>query len=111
MTDQGLTYKLCMLLSLNRVSGLQYLDIRYMTRGDNKVKFYFAKLYKSWREGKPLPSLVSLKIPNYRSLKLSIRILIGQKTEGLETPSCCLVFKNHIRKLLVALSQVELKRF
>ena len=57
LTDQELTYKLCMLLSLttaSRVSGLQLLDIRYMTKGDNKVTFCFARLHKSWRKGKPL---------------------------------------------------------
>ena len=52
-----------MLLSLtiaSRVSGLQHLDIRYMTKGDNKLTFYFAKLYKSWRKGKPPPSFTAI---------------------------------------------------
>ena len=59
LTDQEFTYKLCMLFSLttaSRVSGLQYVDIMYITTGDNKVTFYFAKLQKSWRKGKPPPS-------------------------------------------------------
>ena len=60
-----------MLLSLttaSRVSGLQHLDIRQMTKSDSKVTFYFAKLHKSWRKGKPpyhLQLLVFLKTPNY----------------------------------------------
>ena len=60
LTDQELTYTLCMLLSLTTascVSGLEHLDIRYMRKGDNKVTLYFAKLHKSWRRGKPPPSL------------------------------------------------------
>ena len=60
LTDQELTNKVCILLSLttaSRVSGLQHLDIRYMTKGNNKVTFYFAKVSKSWGKGKPPPSL------------------------------------------------------
>ena len=66
LIDQELTYKLCMLLSLttaSRISSLQHLDIRYMTKGDNKVTFYFAKLHKSWCKGKPLPSLTIIGFP------------------------------------------------
>ena len=60
LTDQELTNKVSILLSLttaSRVSGLQHLDIRYMTKGNNKVTFYFAKVSKSWGKGKPPPSL------------------------------------------------------
>ena len=63
LTDQELTYKLCLLLSLttaSRVSGLQHPDMRYMAKGNNRVTFYFAKLHKSWRKGKPPPSLTSI---------------------------------------------------
>ena len=66
LTDQELTYKLCMLLSLttaSRVSGWQHFDIRYMTKGDKKVTFYFAKLHKSWHKGKPPPSLTITGFP------------------------------------------------
>ena len=55
-----------MLLSLttaSRVSGLQHLDIRYMTKGDNKVTFYFAKLHKCWRKDKLPPSLTIIGFP------------------------------------------------
>ena len=71
VTDQELAYKLCILLSLTtayRVSSLQYLDIRYIKKGDNTITFYLAKLPKIWRKGKPPPSLTIigfLKIPNY----------------------------------------------
>ena len=60
LTDQELTNKVCILLSLttaSRVSGLQHLDIRYMTMGTNKVTFYFTKVSKSWGKGKPPLSL------------------------------------------------------
>ena len=60
LTDQELTNKVCILLSLttaSRVSGLQHLDIRYMTMGNNKVTFYFTKVSKSWDKGKPPLSL------------------------------------------------------
>ena len=61
-----MTCKLCMLPSLttaSRVSGLQQLDIRYMTKRDNKVTFYFTKLHDSWRKGKPPPSLTIIGLP------------------------------------------------
>ena len=66
LTDQELTYKLCKLLSLptaSRVSGLQHLDKRFMTKADNKVTFYFAKLHKSCRKDKPPPSLTIIGFP------------------------------------------------
>ena len=34
-----------------------------MTKGDNKVTFYFAKLYQSWHKSKPLPSLTIIGLP------------------------------------------------
>ena len=34
-----------------------------MGGGGNKVKFYFAKLHKNWRKGKPLPSLTITGFP------------------------------------------------
>ena len=66
MTDQEWTYKPCMLLSLataSRVSGLQHLDIRYMTKRHNKVTFYFAKLRKNWLKDKRPPSLTIIGFP------------------------------------------------
>ena len=90
-----MTYNLRILLSLtttSRVLRLQDLDIRYMTKGNNKVAFYFAKLHKSWRKGKPLPSLTITGFPEDSQLRvnetLDIRILIEQKTEGLGNPNC-----------------------
>ena len=90
-----MTYNLRILLSLtttSRVLRLRHLDIRYMTKGNDKVAFYFAKLHMSWRKGKPLPSLTIIGFPEDSQLcvneTLDIRILIEQKTEGLENPSC-----------------------
>ena len=34
-----------------------------MTKGDNKVTFYCAKLYQSWHKSKPLPSLTIIGLP------------------------------------------------
>ena len=67
-----------MLLSLTTaspVSGLQHLDIRYMTKGDNKVTFYYAKLDKSWRKGKPAPSLKMIGF--HEDLKLCVIETLG----------------------------------
>ena len=66
LIDLELTYKLFMLLSLttaSRVSGLQHLDIRYMTKGNNKVTFFFLETNKSWCKGKPLTSLTIIGSP------------------------------------------------
>ena len=65
-TDQELTYRLCMLFSstaASRFSSLQRLHVRYMTKGANKVTFYFAKLPKIWRKSKPPPSLTIIGFP------------------------------------------------
>ena len=54
-----------MLLTLtkaSRVSGLQHLGIRYMTKGD-KVTFYSPKPHTSWHKGKPPPSLTIIGFP------------------------------------------------
>ena len=66
LTDQELTNKVCILLSLttaSRVSGLQHLDIRYMTKEDNNITFYFVKLHKGWHKDKPCPSLTIIGFP------------------------------------------------
>ena len=49
-----------MLLALtksSRASGKHLLDIRFMVNAGDKVTFHFNKLHKSWRKGKPPPSL------------------------------------------------------
>ena len=70
LTDQELTYTLCMLLSLTTascVSGLQHLDIRFMTKGDSKAKLMLSSIRVGVKANHPhyLQSLVFLKIPNY----------------------------------------------
>ena len=58
--EKKLSLKLCMLLALttsSRASGIHHLDIRFMINTGDKVTFHFHKLHKSWRKGKPLPSL------------------------------------------------------
>ena len=60
--EKELSLKLCMLLALttsSTASGIHHLGIRFMfmvNTGD-KVTFHFHKLHKSWRKGKPPPSL------------------------------------------------------
>ena len=39
-----------------------------MTKGDNKVTFYFAKFHKSWRKAKPPPSLTIIGSPQRSQL-------------------------------------------
>ena len=52
------------LTTSSRVSGVHYLDIRYMVKTGNKVIFYFHKLHKSWRKEKP-PSFLTVHAYNY----------------------------------------------
>ena len=49
--------KVLALTTSSRASGLHHLDIRYMVNSGDKVVFHFHKLHKSWRKGKPPPSL------------------------------------------------------
>ena len=58
--EKELSLKLCMPLTLttsSRGSGIHHLDIRFMVNTSDKVTFHFHKLHKSWRKGKPPPSL------------------------------------------------------
>ena len=55
-----ISFKLCALLALtisSRTLGLHHLEIRNTGKTDNKGNLHFHKLHKSWRKGKPLPSL------------------------------------------------------
>ena len=45
------------LISASRASAIHHLDIRYMVTGNKKYVFKFHRLRKSWRCGKPIPSL------------------------------------------------------
>ena len=45
------------LTTSSRSSGIHYLDIRFTVNTGDKVTFHFHKLHKSWRKGKPQPSL------------------------------------------------------
>ena len=46
------------------------LDIRFMTKGNNKVTFHFHKLHKSWRKGQPPPSICYYSFPEELELCL-----------------------------------------
>ena len=99
LTVQELTYKLCMILSLttaSRVLGLQQLNITYMTKEDNKVTFYFAKLHKSWREGKPPPSFKIIGFPEDSQLCVIETLdtyLVRTKGRRLGKPQLLLSFR------------------
>ena len=57
LPDKDLTHKLTVLMALSsasRASSLQHLNIKSVARNDMSYKFYFHKLYKSWRSGKAL---------------------------------------------------------
>ena len=98
----------------SRVSGLQHLDIRYMTKEDNNITFYFVKLHKGWHKDKPCPSLTIIGFPKDSQLCVIETLdmyLDRTKARRLGKSQLLLSFKNHIRKLLVVLSQVGLKRF
>ena len=58
--EKELSLKLSILLALiksSRASGIHHIDLRFMVNTGDKVTFHFHKLYKSWRKGKPSPSL------------------------------------------------------
>ena len=60
LSDKQLTYKVTILLaftSASRASTIHHLDTRFMTRTDNRYQFTFHKLHKSWRRGKPPPTI------------------------------------------------------
>ena len=55
-----LSQKLATLLALtaaSRCSEICILDTRYMVQGETYYRFHFSKLFKSWRKGKPAPSI------------------------------------------------------
>lgn len=57
MTDKQLTLKFKIygaLTSALRVGSLYNLDLRFMTRAENKHSFHFKKLSKSWRQEQKL---------------------------------------------------------
>ena len=71
LSDRLLTLKLTMLLALAsacRCSEIQNLDIRYMTRSATSYTFQFTKVSKSWKKGKPPPSLKFFQLESNRKL-------------------------------------------
>ena len=61
LLDKDLTHKLSVFMVLSstfRVSSLQHLNIKFMTRNDMSYNFYFHKLHKSWRRGKAPPAIL-----------------------------------------------------
>ena len=71
LSDRLLTLKLTMLLALasaGRCSEIRNLDIRYMTRSATSYTFQFTKVTKSWKKGKPPPSLEFFELESNRKL-------------------------------------------
>ena len=61
MSDKDLTHKLIVLMALSSASwasSLQHLNIKFIARNDMFYKFYFYRLYKSWRRGKASPTFL-----------------------------------------------------
>ena len=106
---------LLLLTTASRASGLQLLDIRYMAKGDNKVASYFAKLDKSWRKGKPPPSLTIIGFPEDPQLCIIETLdtyLDRSKDRKLGKSQLLLSFQKPYKEVvLVVLSQAGLKRF
>ena len=68
-----LNLKLCMLLALttsSMASGIHHLDIGFMVNISDEVEFHFHKLHKSWRKGKPPPSLTMYAYSPDKQLRL-----------------------------------------
>ena len=60
LSDKLLTLRLVILMGLtsaSRASAIHHLDIRYVVKGNGEHVFKFHRLHKSWRCGKPIPSL------------------------------------------------------
>ena len=48
---------LLFLTSVGRCHEICYLNIKFMVRTSSSFKFFFTKVTKSWRKGKPIPCL------------------------------------------------------
>ena len=71
LSEGDLAHKLTALLALaaaQRVSAIQHLNIDFMAKTNSQVTFYFTKLHKSWRRGKPPPELTYQAYPEDESL-------------------------------------------
>ena len=60
LSDRNINLKLTILLfltSAGRCHEICYLNIKFMVRASSSFKFFFTKVTKSWRKGKPPPCL------------------------------------------------------
>ena len=60
LSDRNINLKLAILLfltSAGRCHEICYLNIKFMVRTSSSFKFFFTKVTKSWRKGKPPPCL------------------------------------------------------
>ena len=78
-----------------------------MTKGNNKVIFYFAKLHKIWHKGKPSPSLKPLgflKINNYGVIKTLHTYLSRTKDRRLGKSQFLLSFQRLYKEVISSIS-------
>lgn len=71
LSDKLLTFKITMLLALSsasRSSELKNLDLQYMAKSENLVRFYFHQLSKTNKKGKPIPPLEFYKFEEQSKL-------------------------------------------
>ena len=78
-----------------------------MTKGNNKVTFYFAKLHKIWGKGKPSASFKSLlftKINNYGVIKTLHTYLSRTKDRRLGKSQFLLSFQRLYKEVISSIS-------
>ena len=81
---------------------------RYMTKGNNKVTFYFAKLHKIWGKGKPSASfkpLFFLKINNYGVIKTLHTYLSRTKDRRFGKSQVLLSFQRLYMEVISSISR------
>ena len=65
LPNKNFTLKLTLLLALTsafRASNIHHLDIRFMYLSEEKLVFTFAKLLKTWKNGRATPKLKFLQL-------------------------------------------------
>ena len=73
LPNKNLTLKLTLLLvltSASRASNIHHLDILFMYFSEEKLVFTFAKLLKTWKNGRATPKLKFLQLRKTRIFML-----------------------------------------
>ena len=72
LSNKELTFKLTGLLALasaGRASMIHHLNITFLAKSKTMYKFYFNKLHKSWRNGKPPPEVTYYDFPQDKCIR------------------------------------------